>query len=505
MSTNRLTTLQDVEVIDLPEALAPEYVRTQKVLPLALSDGTVTVVAPYEPDADVMDDLRVAFGVPLVKWLQAEEPEIDAAIERVLLATAETVTDLVRSLAESGSGPALTEAATAEDLTSLANQPPVVKLVNLILLEALESQASDVHLEGQQQGLGVRYRIDGALVNAPAPPPHLKEVVVSRVKVMAGLDIAERRAPQDGRVRLRLKDREIDVRVSTLPGIHGESVVLRLLDATGQRLSLEELGMESGILEAFDRLVRRPHGIMLVSGPTGSGKTTTLYAALSRIRTGREKIVTVEDPVEYRVSGVTQVQVNPAAGVTFATALRSILRQDPDIILVGEMRDPETAEIAVHAALTGHLVFSTVHTNDAATGITRLLDLGVPNYLVASAVQGILAQRLVRRICAHCRDEMELPLQLAADAGLTGDSTRAWRGRGCERCRGTGYRGRVGIFELLVLDDEIRREVLSHRGSEAIRKIAARSGMRTMREDGFAKAVAGMTSIEEVERATRES
>jgi len=351
----------------------------------------------------------------------------------------------------------------------------------------------------------VRYRIDGALVNAPAPPPHLKEVVVSRVKVMAGLDIAERRAPQDGRVRLRLKDREIDVRVSTLPGIHGESVVLRLLDATGQRLSLEELGMESGILEAFDRLVRRPHGIMLVSGPTGSGKTTTLYAALSRIRTGREKIVTVEDPVEYRVSGVTQVQVNPAAGVTFATALRSILRQDPDIILVGEMRDPETAEIAVHAALTGHLVFSTVHTNDAATGITRLLDLGVPNYLVASAVQGILAQRLVRRICAHCKDETELVVEMAAHAGLAAESTRAWRGRGCERCRGTGYRGRVGIFELLVLDEEIRSEVLLHRGSEAIRKIAARRGMRTMREDGLAKAVAGLTSIEEVERATRES
>ena len=493
--------LLDMEPIELPDALAPDYVRAHTILPIARSNGCVTVVAPYEADPDVCDDMRVAFNVPDVKWLRVEENLIEAAIERALLDTAESVTDLVRDLAEANAGGSCAEPATAEDLTSLANQPPVVKLVNLILLEALEARASDVHLEGHEGGLAVRYRIDGALLDAPSPPPQLREAVVSRVKVMAGLDIAERRAPQDGRVRLQLKDRHIDVRVSTLPGINGESVVLRLLDATAQPLSLEQLGMQPDILDQFDRLVRRPHGIVLVSGPTGSGKTTTLYAALSRIRTGREKIVTVEDPVEYRVAGVTQVQVNPAAGVTFATVLRSILRQDPDIILVGEMRDPETAEIAVHAALTGHLVFSTVHTNDAATGITRLLDLGVPDYLVASAVQGILAQRLVRRICDGCKEETDGPL---GSAGRDGNGARAWRGRGCDACRGTGYHGRIGIFELLVMNEEIRRQVLSHRGSEALCQVAVANGMRTIREDGIARAMCGLTSIEEVERATQE-
>jgi general secretion pathway protein E len=322
------------------------------------------------------------------------------------------------------------------------------------------------------------------------------------VKVMAGLDIAERRAPQDGRVRLQLKERQIDVRVSTLPGIHGESVVMRVLDGREEGLSLEELGMPPDTLAAFDRLIRKPHGIVLVSGPTGSGKTTTLYAALARIRTGQEKIVTVEDPVEYHMDGVTQVQVNPAAGVTFATALRSILRQDPDIILIGEMRDGETAEIAVHAALTGHLVFSTVHTNDAATGITRLLDLGVPDFLVASTVRGILAQRLVRRLCEGCREERTTSPALPGldDAGETG----ARRGRGCDRCRGTGYHGRIGIFELLVPDEKIRAEILSHRGSESVRDLALARGMRTLREDGLAKVAAGVTSREEVERAAQE-
>jgi general secretion pathway protein E len=498
---NGRVALHEIEPIDLPGALAPEYVRAHKLLPLELTERAVTVVAPYEPDPDLTDDLRVAFSVPQVNWLRASEREVDAAIDRALLHKAETVTDLVRDLAVAGSDGIAAEA-SAEDLSSLANQPPVVKLVNLILLEALDGRASDVHLEAHEAGLNVRYRIDGVLLDAACPPAYLRDALVSRVKVMAGLDIAERRAPQDGRVRLRLKDRRIDVRVSTLPGIHGESVVLRLLDAETQRLSLEELGMGRDMLAAFDRLIRRPHGIVLVSGPTGSGKTTSLYAALSRIKTGREKIVTVEDPVEYRITGVTQVQVNRAAGVTFATALRSILRQDPDIILVGEMRDPETAEIAVHAALTGHLVFSTVHTNDAATGITRLLDLGVPDYLVASAVQGIVAQRLVRRICVSCREETEWPFELTRRPR---ESTRAWRGRGCEACRRTGYHGRVGIFELLLMDDALRREVLSHRGSEAIRKIAVGKGMRTIREDGLAKCAEGLTTIEEVARATEEA
>lgn len=505
MLTDFTNSLVDLEGVELPESLAPEYMRTHRILPIALTETAVTVAAPYEADPDLEDDLRVAFNVPQVKWLRADNEEIDQAIEKALLGTAETVTDLIQGLADDALDVPCSELVSAEDLTTLANQPPVVKLVNLILLEALEARASDVHLEGHEAGLGVRYRVDGVLQEAPSPPAHLREAVVSRVKVMAGLDIAERRAPQDGRVRLQIRERRIDVRVSTLPGIHGESVVLRLLDATAQKMSLEELGMERDILTAFDRLIRRPHGIVLVSGPTGSGKTTSLYAALSRIKTGAEKIITVEDPVEYRVPGVTQVQVNAAAGVTFATALRSILRQDPDVILVGEMRDPETAEIAVHAALTGHLVFSTLHTNDAATGITRLLDLGVPDYLVASAVQGILAQRLVRRICEQCKEPATLPIDTESPHTENLPGAKAWRGQGCDRCRRTGYRDRFGIFELLLLDEAIRREVLSHRGSEAIREIAARRGMRTIREDGMAKVGEGMTTVEEVERVTQEN
>ncbi len=497
--------LAGIEPLDLPEALAPEYVRAHKVLPIGLSNGTVTVAAPYESDPDVVDDLRVAFSVSRVKWLLALETEVEAAIDRALAGKDETVIDLVRDLSAVADNSPFTQPTTAEDLTSLANQPPVVKLVNLLLLEALEDRASDVHLEGHESGLRVRYRVDGVMLDAPAPPPHLRDAIVSRVKVMANLDIAERRAPQDGRIQLRLKDREIDVRVSTLPSIHGESVVLRLLDPATRLLSLEELGMAPDILRALDKLIQRPHGIILVSGPTGSGKTTTLYAALERINTGTEKIVTVEDPVEYRIPGITQVPVNRAAGVTFATALRSILRQDPDIILVGEMRDRETAEIAVNAALTGHVVFSTVHTNDAATALTRLLDLGVADYLVASSVQAILAQRLLRSLCSECKEEIELDLGLNESARRWLPHARAWRGQGCDHCRGTGYRGRVGVFELLVMDDQIRGEVLAHRGSNAIRRLAEAQGMCTLREDGFQKVARGLTALEEVERASYEA
>jgi len=488
-----LESLYAAEPIDLPDTLAPEYVRAHGVLPIGLDDGSVTVAAAYEADPDIADDLRVAFAVPTVRWVQAPESEVARAIERALAGRGETVTGLVRELSVVGDAGPGTELPTAEDLTSLANQAPVVKLVNLLFLEAVEARASDIHVEVHETGVSARYRIDGMLVDAPSPPAHLRDAIVSRLKVMANLDIAERRVPQDGRIRLRLKDREIDVRVSTLPAIHGESVVLRLLDPSTRRLSLEELGMEREVLSAFDVLIRRPHGIILVSGPTGSGKTTTLYAALDRIKTGREKVVTVEDPVEYRIPGVTQVQVNRAAGVTFATALRSILRQDPDIILVGEMRDPETADIAVHAALTGHLVLSTVHTNDAATGVTRLLDLGVADYLVASTVEGILAQRLIRCICQQCKQPVAIP------------DGCGWKGRGCDRCRGTGYYDRLGLFELLVMEEELRREVLAHRGSDALRSKAEQKGMRLLRREGLRKIGEGVTTLEEVERVTRES
>jgi general secretion pathway protein E len=388
-----------------------------------------------------------------------------------------------------------------DDLVMLANEAPVVKLVNLLLLEALDARASDVHLEGYPGGLRVRYRIDGVLQDAVAPPRRLAGAVVSRLKIMAELDIAERRVPQDGRIRLRMQDRQVDVRVSTLPTLHGESVVLRLLDKEAGRIDLLQLGMAADTLERFSAVVSKPHGIVLSTGPTGSGKTTTLYAAVDRIRTGKEKIITVEDPVEYELPGVPQVPVNEKVGLTFANALRALLRQDPDIMLVGEIRDQETADIATHAALTGHLVLSTLHTNDAATALTRLVDLGVEPYLVASTVEAVLAQRLVRRICQACRAPAELTPGEARTLGdIAGDLGQIWAGTGCPECRGTGYRGRTGIFELLVMDEALRVAVQQDASASHLERLGLERGMRLLKDDGIRVVQQGLTTVEEVLR-----
>src|SRR5438045_5834461 len=374
-----------------------------------------------------------------------------------------------------------TEEIPLDDLLHLANEAPVVRLVNLLLIEALDARASDVHLEGYQDGLRVRYRIDGVLQNAPSPPPHLTAAIISRLKIMAELDIAERRLPQDGRIRLRLQNRQVDVRVSTVPTLRGESVVLRLLDKERGRISLLELGMAPDTLELFSEVVSRPHGIVLATGPTGSGKTTTLYAAVEMIRTGRQKLLTVEDPVEYELAGVPQVPVNEKVGVTFASALGALLRQDPDIMLVGEIRDADTAQVATQAALTGPLVLSTLHTNDAPTALTRLLDLDVAAYLVASTVDAVLAQRLVRVICRNCKMETMPDKAVAKRIDIEAHGlTRVWKGQGCDECRNTGFRGRTGIYELVVMDNELRIEVQQRRGSEELRMMAIAKGMRTL-------------------------
>jgi general secretion pathway protein E len=342
------------------------------------------------------------------------------------------------------------------------------------------------------------------LQDAAAPPRRLAPAVVSRLKIMAELDIAERRIPQDGRIRLKMKDRQVDVRVSTLPTLHGESVVLRLLDKERGRIGLEELGMAADTLRRLSEVVSRPHGIVLATGPTGSGKTTTLYAAVDRIRTGREKIVTVEDPVEYELAGVPQVPVNPKVGLTFANALRAILRQDPDIMLIGEIRDHDTAEIATHAALTGHLVLSTLHTNDAATALTRLVDLGIERYLVASTVEAVLAQRLVRQICAACTTSYEPPVEERLALGLPEhDHLVAWRGTGCSACRGTGYLGRTGIYELLVMDDELRAALDHDASAGHLSRLAQGKGMRLLLDDGIRLIREGSTTPEEVLRVAR--
>jgi general secretion pathway protein E len=493
------------QVRRLSPVLRAEYLEEHRVLPVICEGGRLCVAVSGTPDRQVLAELGALFGA-VVDVEAVGEAELRAAIARAYGVGATTSEELIAGLTASG-GPAAAEGADdlTQDLVGAAGEAPVVRLVNLLLSEAVAARASDVHLEQGAQGLVVRVRVDGVLQPAPSPPAALAASVVSRLKIMAQLDIAERRLPQDGRVRLRLTGRELDVRVSTLPTLHGESIVLRLLEASHQRLGLASLGMGEDTLAALLAYARRPQGVLLTTGPTGSGKTTTLYALLDQLRTGREKIISVEDPVEYAVPGVAQVPVRANVGLTFARALRAILRQDPDVLLVGEMRDGETAEICVHAALTGHLVLSTLHTNDAPSALTRLLDLGVADYLVSSTVGSVLAQRLVRMTCRHCGvDEAPAPevAQLMGREGWPVD--RIVRGGGCAECRGTGFRGRTGLYELLQVNDAIREEVHQRRGAGRIRTLAVEQGMRPLRHDGWRQVRAGITTPEEVLRVVVE-
>ncbi|MFN2567817.1 MAG: GspE/PulE family protein [Gemmatimonadaceae bacterium] len=489
----------------LSDVLTAAYLEEHRLLPVARDGDRVVVAHAGAPDPQTLAELAVLFDAPL-ELRELPEQELLAAVHRIYGGESTTAAEMIAGLSQSDgvSGGAGDEELIAHDLEGLANQAPVIRLVNLLLAEALEARASDVHLEAAGRGLQVRYRIDGVLQDAPSPPAHLRAAIVSRLKIMAELDIAERRLPQDGRIRLRVNGRELDVRVSTLPTLRGESVVLRLLDRGGRRIELEGLGLASDTLTGLLRSATRPQGVLLATGPTGSGKTTTLYALLERIRTGREKIVSVEDPVEYELPSVTQVPVQAKGGLTFARALRSILRQDPDVLLVGEMRDPETAEICTQAALTGHLVLSTLHTNDAPSALTRLLDLGVADYLVASTVTMVLAQRLVRTVCAECAEPGPVGDVAAREMAQDGYEPReVMRGRGCASCRGTGYRGRTGVYELLEVDEAIRAELLLRRGSGAMRRLALEKGMRPLRADGWRQVAAGVTTPEEVLRVAQ--
>jgi len=490
-----------VPKLPITEAFEADYLEYNRILPLEVTGDRLRVAVAGETAPEVLEDLEMSFGVS-VDLVPVSQEELLDAIRRTF-AAAESVVELVKDLDAE-----LPVAGDADndglaDVRDLANQPPVVRYVNLLIKEAHDARASDIHLESTRDGLHARFRIDGVLTDVPSPPKGVQAAVVSRVKLLAELDIAERRAPQDGRIRVRLEERELDLRVSTVPTLYGESVVLRLLDRGGRPVALDELGMAPETLDAFRRLAEKPHGILLATGPTGSGKTTTLYAALGLRRRSAEKIITVEDPVEYHLEGVTQVPVNAKAGMTFAGALRSILRQDPDVLMVGEMRDGETAAIAVQAALTGHLVFSTLHTNDAASAITRLVDLKVEPYLIAATVEAVLAQRLVRRVCAECRERFKAdPSSVALLAHQPVKQMVLERGRGCTACRGAGYRGRTGIFELLVVTEEIKQAFLRTPDAAGLRDIAATQGMRTLRQDGWAKVQAGITTVEEVLRVT---
>jgi type II secretory ATPase GspE/PulE/Tfp pilus assembly ATPase PilB-like protein len=469
---------------ELALRLSPRYLDEHCLLPLGIGDDGALITAVGRPlDPTVTDELSRLYRRPL-RLVQHPAAEIQAAVLSARRSDAESV----------AAEPDLTAGATAgdaplDDLRALATQAPVIKLVNVLILDALKASASDIHLEATSDGARVRYRLDGVLTDVSRPPRQYSQAMVSRVKIMAGLDVAERRVPQDGRIRLTLAERNVDLRVSTVPALHGESVVLRILDHGAAARDLGDLGMPSAVEARFERLVARSSGIVLVTGPTGSGKTTTLYAALARVSSPAVKIVTVEDPVEYQMDGVTQIPVNRKAGVGFASALRSILRHDPDIIMVGEMRDRETAEIAIQAALTGHRVFSTLHTNDAVAGVTRLVDMGIEPYLVAATVAGIVAQRLVRVVCVECSGSGKLPPSASR----------------CTTCSGTGYRGRTGIYELFAIDEEIRRLVAERASLDALRVAACSRGMTTLREDGMAKVAAGVTTLEEVLRVTSDA
>ncbi len=485
--------------LPIAETFEAEYLEYYRMLPLEVVSDRLRVAIAGEPNAEAIEDLRLSYGVG-VELVPVEEEALKDAI-RSTFAASESVVELVRDLTADLDGTVDAGDDATTDVRDLANQPPVIRFVNLLIREAHDGRASDIHLEATRDGLQVRLRIDGVLSELPAPPRTLQAAVVSRIKLLAELDIAERRLPQDGRIRVRLESRELDLRVSTVPTLYGESVVLRLLDRGGRPVELEELGMAAETFRTFRQLVMKPHGIVLATGPTGSGKTTTLYAALELRERSREKIITVEDPVEYHLAGITQVPVHIKAGVTFAAALRSILRQDPDVLMVGEMRDSETAGIAVQAAMTGHLVLSTLHTNDAVGALTRLTDLKVESYMIGATLEAVLAQRLVRRICPDCRERYRPdPSSIAVLAEQPIGTVTLQRGRGCRACRDTGYRGRLGLFELLVMTDELRQMLLGAPDITALRTRARIQGLRTLREDGWAKIQAGLTTVEEVLR-----
>jgi len=487
--------------LPVTDSYEPEYLEYHGVLPLDVVDGRLRVAAARDPGTEVLDDLARVFGAPVA--LVEADGEALADSVRTIFSAAQSTDALVRSLdldqpIERG---AEGEIAPEADARDLANQPPVVRYVNLLIREAFEARASDIHVETTPVGPRVRFRIDGVLVGATAPPASIHPAVVSRLKLIADLDIAERRRPQDGRIRIRLDHHDLDLRASTVPTLLGESIVLRLLDDRAAPDGLSDLGMGPDVLRRFTAVAKGAHGIVLATGPTGSGKTTTLYAALQLRDTAEEKIITIEDPVEYRLTGVAQMPVNTRAGMTFANGLRALLRQDPDVIMVGEMRDTETARIAVQAAMTGHLVFSTVHTNDAASAVTRLIDLGVERYLVAATLRGVLAQRLVRRVCSHCgdwsdRDEAFVHLSPVGEA-----PRRFRRGEGCALCRQTGFRGRIGIFEFMEVDESLRSRIAGSPDASVLRALAVDQGMRTMRDDGRRKILDGATTSQEVLRA----
>lgn len=484
------------------------FARRYRVLPLKAEEGSVIVATTDPLETMPLDDLRLLLGLPVKPILTSgisllaclnrvyDEAASPAGAEQVMedIAANENLEQLAYTLDE------------PQDLLDATDEAPIIRLINSVLFQAVRQRASDIHFESFERGLVVRYRIDGVLYPVLTPPKHLQASIIARLKILAGLNIAEKRLPQDGRFTIRTAGKDVDLRVSVLPTAHGERVVLRLLEKENKLLILSEMGFSADRLSTIQQLIQLTHGIILVTGPTGSGKTTTLYAALSQINAPDKNIITVEDPIEYQLLGIGQMQVNPKINLTFAAGLRSILRQDPDVIMIGEIRDRETAEIAIHASLTGHLVFSTLHTNDAASAATRLIDMGIEPFLVASSVVAVLAQRLVRRVCKDCRQAYHPDDEELIRLGIVPPKTPPtfYRGTGCAACSQTGYRGRTGIYELLVMDDEVRRLIGAKADSTAIKQAAISKGMITLKDDGADKVFHGITTTEEVMRITQQ-
>jgi len=503
-----------VQYVDLsdykiqPEAVklvSQEIARRYRVIPIARTDGKLTLAMKNPLDIFATDEVRLITGLEVEPVIATEEDILNAINQAYgASSSSEIVNELIDdigttdiSLAEKDSND---EEVSVEQLRELSEEAPVVRLANLILTRGIQDKCSDIHLEPGKNSLRVRYRIDGIMHDGLIVPKKAQASLISRIKIMADMDIAEKRVPQDGRISAVVDGKHYDFRVSTLPSVHGEKIVLRILDRSSVMIGLNKLGFLPETLEMFESIISRSYGIVLVTGPTGSGKSTTLYSCLTKLNSGEKNILTIEDPVEYEIEGITQTQVNVRAGLTFATGLRTMLRQDPDIIMVGEIRDQETAMIAIEAALTGHLVFATLHTNDAPGAITRLQDMGVESFLIASAVIGVLAQRLLRTICPKCKEMYTPPRDAIRRLGMNVDENAEvtfFRGKGCDHCKGTGYKGRIGIYELMPITDKLRDLILAKSSSYAIKEAAIEAGMKTLKDDAMEKILLGLTTLEE--------
>ena len=487
--------------------LSDKMMRESLFVPLEMGDNFLKIAMADPEDFYTIDALKMTYGLD-IRVYKGKEGDILDTVERLYGAGSQSLETIIE---EAGRDIYDISAGDVEDedhLRDLASEAPIIRLVNRLIFNAVEQKASDIHFEPFENEFKARYRIDGVLHDVESPPHRLQAAIISRVKIMAKLDIAERRLPQDGRIKLRISDKEIDFRISTIPTLFGESLVMRILDRDTLILDLDKLGFPKDVLAQYKQLTKQPYGMILVTGPTGSGKTSTLYTTLAKINSPENKIITLEEPVEYQLNGVNQIQVNQKIGMSFASGLRSIVRQDPDIILVGEIRDRETAEIAIQSALTGHLLFSTLHTNDAAGAVTRLLDMGVESFLLSSTLLGVLAQRLVRVICPECKRRIEPEERLLKSMEISPDESakiQFFAGKGCEACRYTGFRGRTAIFEYLPVNEQIRKEIIKKSSAERIKEVAVKSGMLTLRQDGWRKVRGGMTTIPEILKVTLEN